>query len=145
MRDEARAIAAKLELEAEFDELNTLIGALLGTRDAEAKSAVGKARIARNPFDPDRIRLFEALFAALRETIPTPRMAPERTAAGNANLAFFEAYFSNFIEGTEFSVEEAEDIVFRGVIPQDRPQDAHDILGPYRVVRSEEHTSELRH
>src|SRR3546814_15554097 len=61
-------------------------------------------------------------------------MAPERTAAGNANLAFFEAYFSNFIEGTEFSVEEAEDIVFRGVIPQERPEDAHDILGTYRVV-----------
>src|SRR3546814_5513594 len=91
------------------------------------------------------LRLFEALFAALRETIPTPRMAPERTAAGNANLAFFEAYFSNFIEGMEFSVEEAEDIVFRGVIPQERPEDAHDILGTYRVVRSEEHTSELRH
>lgn len=29
-----------------------------------------------------------------------------------ANLSFFEAYFSNFIEGTEFEVEEAADIVF---------------------------------
>lgn len=134
LRDEARNIAPKLGLESEFDELNTLIGALLGTREAEAKSAVGKARIARSPFDPDRIRLFEALFAAIRETIPTPRPAPKRSGTANANLAFFEAYFSNFIEGTEFSVEEAEDIVFRGVIPQERPGDAHDILGTYRIV-----------
>jgi hypothetical protein len=27
-------------------------------------------------------------------------------------FAFFEAYFSNFIEGTEFEAEEAEEIVF---------------------------------
>src|SRR5690606_20458161 len=80
------------------------------------------------------IRLFETLFAAIRETIPIPRPAPERSSAANANLVFFEAYFSNFIEGTEFSVEEAEDIVFRGVIPQERPDDAHDILGTYRII-----------
>jgi len=134
LRDDAREIAPALDLEPEFEDLNTLIGALLGTRETEAKSAVGKARMAGSPFDPDRIRLFETLFAALRETVPTPRPAPQRTGAANANLSFFEAYFSNFIEGTEFSVEEAEDIVFRGVIPQERPDDAHDVLGTYRIV-----------
>src|SRR5690606_27259314 len=51
-----------------------------------------------------------------------------------ATLAFFEAYFSNFIEGTEFEVEEAADIIFRGVIPSTRPEDAHDILGTYRII-----------
>lgn len=50
------------------------------------------------------------------------------------NEAFFEAYFSNFIEGTEFEVEEAVDIVFNGNIPEERPKDAHDILGTYEVV-----------
>ena len=134
IRDEMRAIAPQLELEPEFEELSDLIGTLLGTREAEAKSAAGKARAAGKPFDPDRIRLFEALFAALRETVPSVRPAPKRTGAANANLSFFEAYFSNFIEGTEFSVEEAEKIVFGGVIPQERPDDAHDILGTYRIV-----------
>tara|TARA_R110002073_G_scaffold227495_2_gene388155 strand:+ start:1274 stop:2758 length:1485 start_codon:yes stop_codon:yes gene_type:complete len=134
LRDEAREIAPQLGLEDEFDAFNELVGALLGTRDADVKSAVGKARAAGQPFDPERIRLFEALFAALRETIPTDRPAPKRTGEANANLSFFEAYFSNFIEGTEFSVEEAEDIVFNGVIPQERPDDAHDVLGTYRIV-----------
>lgn len=134
LRDEARAIAPQLGLEEEFNELNELIGTLLGTREAAVKGAVGKARAAGKPFDPDRIPLFEALFAALRETVPTARPAPIRTGPANANLSFFEAYFSNFIEGTEFSVEEAEEIVFGGVIPQERPDDAHDILGTYRIV-----------
>jgi Fic family protein len=127
----------------EFDALNDLIGALLGTRGAEIKSAVGKARAAGNPFDPDRIRLFETLFAALRETVPIRRPAPKRTGVANANLSFFEAYFSNFIEGTEFSVEEAKEIVFNGVIPRERPDDAHDILGTYRIASDQQEMKTL--
>ena len=124
LRDEAREIAPQLGLEKEFETFNELVGTLLGTREAQVKSAVGKARAAGQPFDPERVHLFETLFAALRETIPTDRSAPARTGEANANLAFFEAYFSNFIEGTEFSVEEAEDIVFKGVIPQERAEGA---------------------
>ena len=134
LRDDAREIAPELGLEAEFAKFDELIGTLLGTRAAKVKSAVGKARAAGSAFDPDRIQLFETLFAALRETVPLPRPAPKRTGETNANLAFFDAYFSNFIEGTEFNVDEARDIVFEGVIPQERPQDAHDVLGTYRIV-----------
>lgn len=134
LRDEARDIAPALDLETEFEKLNELIGTLLGTRKAKVKSAVGKARASGQAFDPDRIKLFETLFAALRETLSAARLAPKRTAEANANLAFFDAYFSNFIEGTEFNVDEAREIVFGGVIPQERPQDAHDVLGTYRIV-----------
>ena len=134
LRDEARVIAPQLGLEAEFEEFNTLVGTLLGTRDSDMQSAAGKARAAGQPFDPDRLRLFETLFAALRETVPLDRSAPERDDEANATLAFFEAYFSNFIEGTEFSVKEAEDIVFNGVIPEERPEDAHDVLGTFHIV-----------
>jgi len=134
LRDEAREIARALGLETEFEKFNELIGTLLGTRTAKVKSAVGKARAAGSAFDPDRIQLFETLFAALRETVPPPLPTPKRTGEANANLAFFDAYFSNFIEGTEFNIDEARDIVFEGVIPQERPQDAHDVLGTYRIV-----------
>lgn len=134
LRDEAREIAPQIGLEDEFDAFNELVGTLLGTRDAQVKGAAGKARAAGRPFDSERVRLFETLFAALRDTIPIDRPAPKRTGEANANLSFFDAYFSNFIEGTEFSVEEAENIVFNGVIPQERPDDAHDVLGTYRVV-----------
>ena len=41
---------------------------------------------------------------------------------------------SNFIEGTEFEVAEAAEIVFKGHIPTHRPEDGHDILGVWQVV-----------
>jgi hypothetical protein len=134
LRDEARAIATQLDLQKEYEELNALIGTLLGTRDVKMESLTGKARAAGQPFDPDRMHLFETLFAALRETVSPDRPAPGRDADANGTLAFFEAYFSNFIEGTEFSVKEAQDIIFNGVIPAERPEDAHDVLGTFRIV-----------
>jgi Fic family protein len=74
------------------------------------------------------------LFSALRDFVPQDRPTRGRTANETTNLAFYEAYFSNFIEGTEFSVDEAKEIVFEGVIPQERPEDAHDVLGTFRIV-----------
>jgi hypothetical protein len=49
-------------------------------------------------------------------------------------LPFYEAYFSNYIEGTEFTLDEAAAIVFAGDVPSDRPADAHGVLGTYEVV-----------
>lgn len=143
LRDDARLIAPQLGYEAEADELHELIGSLLGTRDGDLTSAIGKARHAGQPFDPERIRLFEILFAALRDTLVERRPAPERDGEASATLAFFEAYFSNFIEGTEFTVEEAAEIVFEGVIPQERPADAHDVLGTFRIVSDLAHLKVL--
>ena len=143
LRDDARVIAPQLGYDAEAEELHELIGSLLGTRDGDLASAIGKARHAGQPFDPDRIRLFETLFAALRDTLVERRPTPERDGEASATLAFFEAYFSNFIEGTEFTVEEAAEIIFEGIIPQERPADAHDVLGTFRVVSDLAHLKVL--
>ncbi len=134
IRDEARRIAPKIGREAELEALEKLIGALLGTREDRLVTDRARARLSGTPFDPNRIRLFEMLHADLRKTAPIIRPERQRSAEGLATLTFFEAYFSNFIEGTEFAVGEAEDIVFRQVIPHDRPADAHDILGAWRLV-----------
>jgi len=50
------------------------------------------------------------------------------------NLAFFEAYFSNYIEGTEFAIEEVADIVFNNRIIPNRSDDSHDIIGAYQIT-----------
>lgn len=134
LRDEARLLAPQLGYETEAEKFDALIGSLLGTREAELSSDLAKARSAGHPYDPDRIEMFEGLFTALREAIPVGRVVPTRSAEATATLAFYEAYFSNFIEGTEFSVEEAAHIVFEGIIPVERPADAHDVLGTFRVV-----------
>jgi len=134
LRDETKRIAPLIGREAEFAALDKLIGALLGTRDEEVVTEQGKARKSGHPFDPDRVMLFERLHKELRANAPGHRLARMRSEAGQATLSFFEAYFSNFIEGTEFDVGEAADIVFRNVIPRDRPEDAHDVLGTWRIV-----------
>lgn len=134
LRDEARRIAPLLGREKEFEALDRLIGALLGTRQDRLQTNRAKARGGGTPFDPDRVKLFEQLHLELRATAPVMRMVPERTGDERATLAFFEAYFSNFIEGTEFEVAEAADIVFNNVIPDDRPADAHDVLGTWQIV-----------
>ena len=134
LRDEIRALALILDLDEEAATLDALIGALLGTRKAELSAPSAIARHQGRPFDPDRLALFQVLHAALRDHPPLSRIAPDRGPEGNATLAFFEAYFSNFIEGTEFAVDEAADIVFRGAFPNERPADAHDILGTWRIV-----------
>jgi Fic family protein len=50
------------------------------------------------------------------------------------NFAFFEAYFSNYIEGTTFTVEEAKDIIFHGQIVENRSEDSHDVLGTFNAA-----------
>lgn len=88
-----------------------------GTRDDKLASERAKARSAGTPFDPERLKLFEALHLELRSTAPFSRSAEQRTAGTRSVRAFYEAYFSNFIEGTKFDVNEAAGIVFNNVIP----------------------------
>ena len=136
LRDQVRLLAPQLGMPAEAAKLDDLIGTLLGTRETALTAPTAKARQAGCPYDPDRLMLFQSLYKALRDSPPVIRLTSDHSPEGNATLAFFESYFSNFIEGTEFEVEEAADIVFRGVIPSARPEDAHDVLGTWRMVSS---------
>lgn len=135
LRDRAKVIAKKFDWGREFQKLDAMIGALLGTKEAQGlttKSA--KARARGEPFDSERAARFDILFADLK-TRPLPVMNDVfRSKDHFRNKAFFDAYFSNYIEGTRFEIEEAEGIVFDRKIPENRPRDAHDILATYNVV-----------
>lgn len=132
LRDAARSLAPQLDAQEDFARLDQLIGALSGTRDGKLQTASGQARAAGAPFDTGRIARFEQLHQSLLSVAP-PRVSPNPEHEPST-FAFFEAYFSNFIEGTEFTLEEAGRIVFEGVVPRHRPKDAHDILGTYQLV-----------
>ena len=134
LRDEARTIAPDLHRDTEALLLDGLIGAMAGTREAPLTASTALARRRGRPYDPVRLALFEKLHAALRREPVAMRRSALRDGGQAATLAFFDAYFSNFIEGTEFAVDEAADIVFRGRIPAERPVDAHDIAGVWRLV-----------
>jgi hypothetical protein len=135
MRDRARQIARQLGWQREFQKLDTIVGALLGTRESSNLiTASGRARALGKPYDSERAQRFDILFAELMSR-PLPEIKDEYAAKDHIrNKAFFEAYFSNYIEGTIFEIEEAEEIVFDRKIPATRPRDAHDILGTYEIV-----------
>lgn len=130
LRDQARELGGLLGQPERAEELSTMIGALSGTREARLGTAAGRARSRGEGYDMDRLQLFETLRAALA-LHPLARRAAR---PGHSFLPFFESYFSNFIEGTEFEVGEAYAIVYEGRIPPGRPEDAHDVLGTFRVV-----------
>lgn len=109
---------------------DTPYGALFMARDPRryltAQQAL--ARAAGRPYDPHRLEIFEALLTELNNSSLAEIVDPAQSGVARENFAFFEAYFSNYIEGTTFTVEEAEDIVFHGQIVENRNEDSHDIL-----------------
>lgn len=134
LRDTARVRATELGLQDEFARLDRIIGALLATRDAKGlASPVAKAHAMGEPYDALRIDLLDKLIVALNKHVFAIR--PERTLTTSAfrDLAFFEGYFSNYIEGTEFEVQEAADIIFRHVVIPNRAGDSHDIRGTFAL------------
>jgi hypothetical protein len=135
LRDNCRELAIKLGRKKEFTKLDALMGALLGTHASEnLHSSLAIARASGRPYDPTRLELFDVLFSHLQtETMPTILDAAQFGLA-RENFAFFEAYFSNFIEGTTFIVSEAEEIVFEGRIIPNRQEDSHDVLGTFQTV-----------
>ena len=135
LRDRANVLADKLDLIKEGKRLDAIIGALLGTH--EQKMLHSKQAIARangKPFDPERLELFDALHAALVNEVFAHPTDPAPTGAAREHFAFFEAYFSNFIEGTTFEVAEAEQIVFHGTTIPGRAEDSHDVLGTFQAI-----------
>lgn len=144
LRQQVSTLAPRLGLDAELAVLDPLMGAVLGTRsDVHARSPLLRARQAGQPYDPRRLERFETLFEALDRLAPTGRLLLDPPGERYRFLPFFEAYFSNFIEGTEFAVEEAREIVFDRLIPPARSADAHDIMGTYRLVTDQVEMSRL--
>ena len=135
LRDKAKEASQTLEMDKEFKSLNKIISALLTTKPSKIlKSDVALSRAAGIPYDKNRIELFESLFTFLHNK--EFKSIPENNSSLNAfrNFAFFEAYFSNYIEGTVFEVDEAKEIIDSGIPLPTRSDDSHDVLGTYQIV-----------
>lgn len=135
LRDRARRLAPILGTEREFRRLTELISATLQTGPvSDAATPAMRAWSRGEPYDRRRVERFERLTSALADRAPEPIPALPGDESRRLLLPFYEAYFSNYIEGTEFTLDEAAAIVFEGALPPNRPKDAHDILGTYRLV-----------
>ena len=136
-RDKAREVASELGMQSEFEVLSSIISALLTTKPSTTLSSPkAVARANGQPYDGERIQLFEVLFKALRNDVFPLIDEPNQTTSEFRNFAFFESYFSNYIEGTEFEIEEAREIIETGQPMPARNADSHDVLGTFQIVAS---------
>lgn len=130
----AKPIAEKLGLHKEYDQLATIIGYFKSENASGALSDVVRARSSGLSYNAESFARYETLREFLARVDFPPMTDPAPGGEAWRNFSFIEAYFSNFIEGTEFEVDEAYQIVFEGRIPVERPRDARDVLGTFRVV-----------
>lgn len=133
----ARSLSRQFGWKREFEMLEEFTRALRGKPSSyELNTDLSRARAAGKPYDPERIQLFDEVKLALAKETFSELPAPP--AIELENRAFWEAYFSNYIEGTKFSVEEAQAIVHETdtakALERKRPEDAHDILETYRLI-----------
>jgi fido (protein-threonine AMPylation protein) len=134
-RDNAKRIADKLGMQSEYEKLSKLISALLSTQPSKILSSPRAiARAFGNPYDQSRIDLFEILFLELKQREFKNAIDRNTTHPAFQNFAFFESYFSNYIEGTRFEVAEAKNIIATDTPMFNRDEDSHDILGTYKLV-----------
>lgn len=142
LRDKARVLSIILDMQKEYELLNKIIGALFTTKPSKIlKSDLALSRSVGLPYDRHRIEIYEILFNYLHNKVfqeyPENNLTPNQPAdryGSFRNFAFFEAYFSNYIEGTVFEVSEAKEIVDTGVPMPARSRDSHDVLGTYQLV-----------
>ena len=131
LRDQARDLVEPLDAAKEMAALDDLIGTVLGSRDMPLATDAARAHRDGIGFDSRRLDLFEALQA---ELLRNPVLDRDAQPDSFPALSFIEAYFSNWIEGTEFELGEAEQIVFERAVPEGRVEDAHDVLGTFDLV-----------
>jgi hypothetical protein len=108
-----------------------LFSAAAGTHIAPVASRALSLRALGLPYDTQRMDQLNTLFDALQRS--APQNQPARSL-DESLLPFYEAYFSNYIEGTEFGVDEAADIIFKGDQPIDRQADAEDVRATFELV-----------
>lgn len=137
LQEKAKELSARFGWDREQQELDQLVRALKGeVSNYRLATDLARSRSQGKPFDPDRISLFTRLHARLaaEQFVELPR-PPEGEFQ---NRAFWEAYFSNFIEGTKFTVEEARVIIYDQAaakrLTENRPDDAHDVRETYRLI-----------
>jgi len=138
--DEVRDLAEAMPAETKVvTALQQRIDALLATRETKGilVTAPGIAHAHGDPFDAVRLAQFERL-ADYLTGFDFPPLPFDWNKAAWRTASFFESYFSNYIEGTELTIEEAVQVMFEGEPLHNRSGDSHDVAGCYRLCADAE-------
>ena len=134
-RDKLSQASVLLNMPIEFEKLNRIISALMATHSVNVlTNESSRARATGVPFDAARVELFSTLFDTLKDHFFVERTNKNIDEDSYRMFSFFEGYFSNYIEGTRFTIDEAKSIVETGIAIPKRIKDSHDILGTFTVI-----------
>lgn len=112
--------------------IRALVDAARGTGPAVRTTSPALAAAQRGEaYDRARVALFRAVAAELGRVEPVQRYVNDSQRA--TYVPFYEAYFSNYIEGSTLTVREAERVVFDGA-DVGKPEDSHDVRATYEIV-----------
>ena len=135
LRDEAINLAEATGAAEQVERVGRLFDQLAGRKPLRpAAGRILHAFTTGRAWDDRRVEMFNRLARGLtdHQDPDVPDWLPAGPEA--EGLPFFESYFSNYIEGTVFTVAEARRIIDSQQPPATRPADGHDILGTYRCV-----------
>lgn len=140
-RNRAREIAQEFGLTPRFEILDSMFATALDTGPSHHKGLLG-AMGAGQGWDPRRLGALATLAdrLAVVESALQPSHLPVLAAHLLREQPFFESYLSNFIEGTEFTLDEAVAIVYHDQVPENRPADAHDVTSTYALITDPDET-----
>lgn len=132
---QADSLSSSLDASSErISDLGRRIGAALGTATVKTANRALGARLSGAPFDPSCLSRCDLLVKALRSAAPQLRGGLDPATDAYRTQAFFEAYFSNYIEGTTFTLDEAREIMNEGRQITSRQADSHDVSGTFEIV-----------
>ena len=129
LRDETVILAAQSGRKKHQQQLSKMISAILKSHPVNGVLHGGAsiALAAGMPFEEERVTRFAA-FSAYLSRIQLAEIPFVYDTAGWRRLTFYESYFSNYIEGTRFTIDEAEEIFTSEQTQYERHEDSHDLL-----------------
>lgn len=135
LRVNAKNLAATTGRMRHIDTIDSLFEQLTGLEPPRPHAGrLFRAVTEGHAWDERRMQMFTNAANVLSSLTPPAVPAWLKGAEPPGELPFYESYFSNYIEGTDFTLDEARRIVETQTPPAERPADGHDILGTYRCV-----------
>ncbi|WP_439504860.1 Fic family protein [Sediminibacterium sp.] len=135
IKEQAKVLAPMLGLEKELGILSDLIYSVQAqSNKIETNSSNSLTGYLGKPFHLPTIKLLEELYGHLAGNIYPRHPEKNLSTATFQHFAFFESYFSQFIEGNEFELSEARHIVETASPITSRIEDAEDLLHTYQIT-----------
>ncbi|MFA6676361.1 MAG: Fic family protein [Bacteroidales bacterium] len=137
--DKAKKLSVKLNMKDEYDKLTRLVGSLLISKPSDVLSSpLAMARTFGFPYDPSKIEIFNKLYTTLLKDNFKALPEQNTTYESFRSFSFFESYFSSFLDGAEFDIDEAKKIIDTKSPVSDKKEASNSLLGIFSFASNKQ-------